>query len=112
MKRIDLLVIVSILVFTGTLGLGKTQSAGLNADTLAGLKLRSIGPTLTTGRVQDFQVDPTNSSIYYVVTAAGGVWRSENRGNTWTSIFDNAGSFNMCCMLIDPKDPKVLWVGT
>ncbi len=51
-------------------------------------------------------------NVYYVVTAAGGVWRSENRGNDWTSIFDNAGSFNMCCILIDPKDSNILWIGT
>ena len=61
---------------------------------------------LVTGRVADFEVDPQRPNIYYVVTAAGGVWRSENRGNDWTSIFDNAGSFNMCCILIDPKDTE------
>ncbi len=87
-------------------------AARLNADVFKGLALRSLGPMLTTGRVADFDVDPQRPNVYYVVTAAGGVWKSENKGNDWTSIFDNAGSFNMCCILIDPKDTNVLWVGT
>lgn len=77
-----------------------------------GLRLRGIGPTLVTGRVADFKVDPKNTNIYYVATAAGGAWKSMNRGTTWTSMFDNGGSFNMCCIEIDPKDSNVLWLGT
>src|SRR5262245_48533188 len=111
MNRSHLLIAASMLVLTGTLGLGQSQN-NLTADTFASLRLRPLGPTLKTGRVADFQVDPSNSSIYYVVTAAGGVCRSENRGNTSPSLFDNAGSFDMCCMLIDPKDAKILWVDT
>ena len=56
----------------------------LNAATFEGLELRNIGPALVTGRIADFQVDPKNSSVYYVATAAGGVWKSVNRGITWT----------------------------
>ncbi len=59
-----------------------------------------------TGRVADFEVDPNHPNVYYVATAAGGVWKSENRGNDWTPIFDDARSFNMCCILIDPKDSE------
>ena len=65
-----------------------------------------------TGRIADFEVDPKNSSVYYVATAAGGVWKSENRGNTWRPIFDEYPAFNMCCIVIDPKDSNVLWLGT
>src|SRR4051812_41773206 len=111
MKRAHVLLASLIVVLATVSGFGQDQSR-LTADAFAGLRLRSLGPTLTTGRVADFAVDPNNSSVYYVVTAAGGVWRSENRGNTWASIFDTGGSFNMCCMLIDPKDSNVLWVGT
>ncbi len=77
-----------------------------------GLRLRSIGPTLVTGRIADFEVDPKNPNIYYVATAAGGAWKSLNRGITWTSLFDNGGSFNMCCIKVDPKDSNIIWLGT
>ncbi|MET0505532.1 MAG: hypothetical protein ABWZ85_09395, partial [Luteibacter sp.] len=113
MKRTHLLLLSSLVVLAGASGFGQAPSQGsLTADAFSGLRLRSLGPALVTGRVADFDVDPLHPNVYYVVTAAGGVWRSENRGNTWASIFDNGGSFNMCCMLIDPKDTNVLWVGT
>jgi hypothetical protein len=111
--RSRLIVLASLVVLTSTIAIGQGgQNSRLTADVFKTMALRSIGPMLVTGRVADFDVDPQHPNIYYVVTAAGGVWRSENRGNDWTSIFDNAGSFNMCCILIDPKDTNVLWVGT
>ena len=111
MNRSHALLMSGLIVLAGAIGFGQTQSR-LTSDVFAGLKLRSLGPNLVTGRVADFDVDPLHPNVYYVVTAAGGVWRSENRGNDWVSIFDNAGSFNMCCILIDPKDTNILWVGT
>ena len=84
----------------------------LNAATFEGLELRSIGPALVTGRVADFDVDPKNSSVYYVATAAGGLWKSVNRGITFTSMFDRGGSFNLCCVKVDPRDSNIVWLGT
>ena len=91
---------------------GQTQGDRLTADAFKGIELRSIGPALVTGRVADFDVDPKNPNIYYVATAAGGAWKSMNRGLTWTPIFNNGGSYNMCCIKVDPKDSNVIWLGT
>ena len=84
----------------------------LNAATFEGLELRNIGPSLVTGRIADLDVDPKNSSVYYVATAAGGLWKSVNRGITFTSVFDRGGSFNLCCVKVDPKDSNIVWLGT
>ena len=84
----------------------------LNATTFQGLELRSIGPTLTTGRVADFDVDPKNPNVYYVASAAGGVWKSVNRGVTWTPTFDTYGSFNLCCIKVDPRNSNIVWLAT
>jgi photosystem II stability/assembly factor-like uncharacterized protein len=91
------------------------QTAGndrLTPAAFEGLALRSIGPSLVTGRVADFDVDPKNPNVYYVATAAGGVWKSVNRGVTWVSTFDRGGSFNLCCIKVDPKDSNIVWLGT
>src|SRR4051812_2465367 len=63
----------------------------LTSSAFENVKLRSIGPSLITGRVADFKVDPKNTNIYYVATAGGGAWKSVNRGTTWTSMFDGGG---------------------
>src|SRR5688500_9512518 len=81
--------------------------------TLAGsLRFRSIGPALTSGRIADVAVDPTNKKVWYVATAAGGVWKSVNNGLSFTPIFDGEGSFSIGAITIDPKNPNVIWVGS
>jgi photosystem II stability/assembly factor-like uncharacterized protein len=98
---------------SGTFPAAQGPDAGrLSGGVFKGLALRSIGPTVTTGRVSDVEVDPRNSSVYYAATSVGGLWKSENRGITWTPVFDTGGSFNLCCVVIDPKDSNVVWLGT
>src|SRR5688500_17389922 len=82
------------------------------ADVLKGLTFRSIGTVIQTGRVQDIAIDPKNPNTWYVASAFGGLWKTVNRGSTFTPIFDDGGSFNLCCIVIDPKNSNVLWLGT
>jgi photosystem II stability/assembly factor-like uncharacterized protein len=84
----------------------------LNADQLKPIQVRSIGPGLVTGRIADIEIDPRNTSVWYVATAFGGVWKTVNRGVTFTPIFDDGGTHNNCCIVIDPKNSDVLWLGT
>jgi photosystem II stability/assembly factor-like uncharacterized protein len=84
----------------------------MSAETFSGLKLRSIGPAIASGRVVGFAVHPSNRAHYYVAVASGGVWKTENAGTTWTPIFDNEGSYSIGTVVIDPKNPNVVWVGT
>ena len=83
-----------------------------SADTFAGLELRGIGPAMTSGRVSDLAVDPTDQSTWYVAVASGGVWKTVNSGTTWTPIFDDQPSYSIGCLAIDPKNSLVVWVGT
>jgi photosystem II stability/assembly factor-like uncharacterized protein len=114
MKRIHIVIALSVLALSVTTGAWQTQSGAdrLTAEVFEGLELRSIGPSVVTGRVADFDVDPRNSSVYWVATAAGGLWKSENRGVTFTPVFDRGGSFNLCCVKVDPKNSNVVWLGT
>jgi len=84
----------------------------LTSETLGGLELRGIGPALSSGRISDIAVDPTDHSRYFVTVASGGVWRTTNAGTTWEPVFDNEGSYSIGCVTIDPADPNVVWVGT
>jgi photosystem II stability/assembly factor-like uncharacterized protein len=84
----------------------------LTADALKGIQIRSIGPGLVTGRIADIAFDPNNSSVWYIAAAFGGVWKTVNRGVTFTPIFDDGGAFNNCCIVVDPKNSNILWLGT
>jgi photosystem II stability/assembly factor-like uncharacterized protein len=84
----------------------------LSSSTFSGLKLRSIGPALTSGRISSIAVNPNDRATYFVAAASGGVWKTTNAGTSWTPVFDNEGSYSIGCVAIDPSNPLVVWVGT
>src|SRR5450759_1281736 len=61
-------------------------------STFSGLKFRSIGPALVSGRIVDLAVNPKNTSEYYVASANGGVWKTTNAGVTYTQQNGSANS--------------------
>src|SRR5258705_12241497 len=48
----------------------------------------------------------------YVGAASGGVWKSTNGGTTFKPVFDKQPVQSIGAVTIDPKNPKVIWVGT
>jgi len=90
----------------------KIEKSPIEKLSYSGLKFRSIGPALTSGRISDLAINPNNFSEYYIAAASGGVWKTENAGTTFQPIFDNYGSFSIGCLALDPSNSQVIWVGT
>jgi photosystem II stability/assembly factor-like uncharacterized protein len=88
------------------------SSQSFTAETFSGLRARSIGPAVTSGRIVTIAVDPANTSTIYVGAASGGAWKTVNGGATWQPVFDTQGSFSIGWIALDPKRPHVVWVGT
>ncbi|QZD89208.1 glycosyl hydrolase [Qipengyuania aurantiaca] len=82
------------------------------ANPLASLPLRAIGPAYPSGRISDFAVFPDGDHHYLVATASGGLWVTENNGTTWKPIFDSEGSYAIGVVELAPSDPDIIWVGT
>ena len=85
---------------------------GFNEQTFKGLEMRSIGPAFMSGRISDIAIVPENRNVWYVAVGSGGVWKTVNRGTTWTPIFDDEGSYSIGAIAIDPNDTDTIWVGT
>ena len=83
-----------------------------DASTVSALSFRLVGPALTSGRVVDLAIHPTNNDQWYVAAACGGVWQTNNHGITFSPIFDGQGSFSIACVELAPSNPNTLWVGT
>lgn len=83
-----------------------------NSSNYSGLSFRSIGPAVTSGRIADFAVVPNHHEVYYVASAAGGIWKTTNSGTTFDPVFDSQGSYSIGCITIDPTNANVVWVGT
>ncbi len=88
------------------------EKYSLNAGSFSGLKLRSIGPAFTSGRVADIAIDQKQPNTWYVAVASGNVWKTTNAGTTWKPIFDKYGSYSIGCVSIDPNNSSTIWVGT
>jgi photosystem II stability/assembly factor-like uncharacterized protein len=103
---------ISLTVAAACAALGAQSPAGLTNDALKGLSLRTIGPDITTGRISDVEIDPKNPNVWYVASASGGLFKTENRGNTFTPIFDDYPAYSLGAVKVDPRDSNVVWLGT
>ena len=76
------------------------------------LHWRSVGP-YTGGRVTTVAGIADEPSVFYMGTAGGGVWESEDYGHSWKNISDkDFKTGNIGAMAIAPSDPKTIYVGT
>lgn len=84
-------------------------TAGLN-PTHAGWS--SLGPGNIGGRTRAIIVHPTLENVLWVGSVAGGVWRSDNGGQSWAPVDDLMANLAVTCMVINPSNPKILYAGT
>jgi photosystem II stability/assembly factor-like uncharacterized protein len=102
----------SLAVTAACATIGAQSQSGITAEMLKGMPLRAVGPDITTGRISDVDIDPKNPNTWYVASASGGLFKTENRGNTFAPIFDEGGSYSLGAVKVDPKDSNVVWLGT
>lgn len=76
------------------------------------LRFRSIGPAVMGGRVHDIEAVPGNPAIVYAATASGGLWKSVNKGTTWTPVFDDQPVSTFGDVALAPSNPEIVWAGT
>ena len=100
-------------LLAGMWGASLWAQTALNAgDYFGDLKARHIGPALMSGRISDIELNPKNSNDVLIGAAGGGVWKSQDGGIRFTSIFDQYCQ-SIGCVTIDPSDPdNTYWVGT
>ena len=79
---------------------------------LKNLKFRNIGPATMGGRVDDLAVVESDPRIIYVGSAAGGIFKTVNGGNTWQPIFDDQPNPSIGDLALAPSNPSILYVGT
>jgi photosystem II stability/assembly factor-like uncharacterized protein len=72
-----------------------------------------IGPTNISGRMTDVAVaDHGASRRLYAGSCCGGVWASDDLGQTWQAVFDKEASSSVGALAVAPSNPDIVWVGT
>ena len=87
-------------------------AAQAKAEDFDQLAWRFVGPVNFSGRIAEFAVPPGQTTTYYVLTASGGLWKTEDAGTHFEPIFDQYGNMSMGALGIAPSDPNVLYLGT
>lgn len=82
-----------------------------DSDIVNAVRFRCIGPGVMSGRISDVDVDPRNTSVIYVATASGGVWKSTSGGLEWTPIFDDQPIQSIGDVEVSRADSNIVWVG-
>ncbi len=84
-----------------------------DSETISGLGARNIGSAAMSGRIAAVDaVQEGQRLTIFVGAASGGVWKSVNSGATFKPVFDKQSVQSIGAVTIDPKNPKVVWVGT
>src|SRR5262245_60262335 len=55
---------------------------------------------------------PGDPRTFYFGGADGGVFKTEDAGQTWRPLFDRYGSASIGALAVSPSDPRVIWIGT
>jgi photosystem II stability/assembly factor-like uncharacterized protein len=64
------------------------------------------------GRVDCIGFHPTNSSIFYIGTPTGGLWKTIDGGISWASLSDNWDFMGVSDIAINPNNPDIIYVAT
>ncbi|MES2812857.1 MAG: glycosyl hydrolase [Bacteroidota bacterium] len=75
------------------------------------IEFKNIGPTIMSGRVVDVAVNPSNVIEFYVAYASGGLWYTNNNGNSFIPVLDSAPTQNCGTVSVD-WNSGTIWVGT
>ena len=82
------------------------------ASPLAAIRFRNVGPEVQGGRVVDIHGPANQPDALLVAFASGGLWRTDNRGGSWTPLFDKEPSITIGAFALGDGDGQTIYVGT
>jgi hypothetical protein len=86
-------------------------AAEIPESSYSDLHWRLVGP-FRSGWATAVAGHPVEPAVFYFGGADGGVWKTDDAGQTWRPLFDRQGSASIGALTIAAADPSVIWVGT
>jgi photosystem II stability/assembly factor-like uncharacterized protein len=86
---------------------------GINAQNslVKNVPFTNIGPSIMSGRIVDFAVNPNQPTEFYAAYASGGLWYTNNNGTSFVAVTENAPTQNMGAVDVDWNNGTI-WIGT
>ena len=70
------------------------------------------GPGNIGARANTLATDPNDANVIYAGFASGGVWKTNNGGESWFPIFDDQVNTAIGKITLDPNNSEIVYVGT
>ncbi len=64
------------------------------------------------GRINVVRRHPVNKNVLFAGSASGGVFRSDNLGQTWAAKTDQLAGIGVSDIVIDPNNPLIMYMAT
>ncbi len=88
-----------------------TERVALDSGLLSSMRFRSVGPTRG-GRSTAIAGIPSQPFTFFSGSTGGGVWRTDDAGQSWRNISDGYFGGVIGAIRIADSDPNVVYVGT
>jgi photosystem II stability/assembly factor-like uncharacterized protein len=84
-------------------------SGGVFRSSDGGASWRAVNQGLRLSGVTALIIDPTNAAMLYTALTGGGVYRSANRGDTWTRLPPEFSTVQ--ALAVDPSNTARVYAG-
>ncbi|MDT8368173.1 MAG: hypothetical protein RQ745_03125 [Longimicrobiales bacterium] len=112
LRRSALGLTAGLLLLPSTSAPARAQTAHLTADHTSVLDYREIGPTRRSGRFVDIAVHPEEPRIFWIASASGHLWKTENHGTTFEIQFTDEEVFSIGDITVAPSNGEILYLGS
>ena len=105
-----ILTLIAIIFSIYTFGQSKKSKINYDESLYNSIEYRLIGP-FRGGRAGTAVGVLNNPNLYYMGTAGGGVWKTQDAGSTWEPISDGYFGGSIGAIAVSESDPNIIYVG-
>lgn len=73
---------------------------------------KNLGAQVGIGRTTAIDFHPTDPNTFYVSSAYGGIWKTEDKGKNYRPISDNLPTLAVAAVIVDNEAPNTIYAAT
>ena len=101
---------LAALLLSAAAGFTGASAETVDSALYSNLHWRLLGP-FRGGWAEMIQGVPSQPNTFYFGASGGGVWKTDDAGRTWFSLFDKGASSAIGAIAIAPSNPNVIYIG-
>lgn len=101
---------IAALLLSSTMAVPAAGATRIDPSAYAPLHWRLLGP-FRAGWAEMVVGVPGAPDSFYSAASGGGIWKSDDAGRTWSSLFDHGGSSAIGAIAIAHSNPKIIYIG-